>query len=233
MKTRGTTRLPETFSLPQFIKGVLGVFAASFVTLVPCHAQNYEITPIVGGMFGGTWQLEQQGTPNFEAHLRDRLTYGIVGGVRFDGDDCEECDFIGFRWMRQHTHLFIDQDPEVSPSVVSPFHPAVVFDNYLGDFSHEWRLKESRFIRPFVTASLGAAHISTPAGSSTKFMFGFSTGLNVFPKPRWGFRVQVEYLPIVKEAELQRVICAGGCIVALNGGVMNQFVVGVGPSFRF
>jgi hypothetical protein len=34
-------------------------------------------------------------------------------------------------------------------------------------------------------------------------------------------------------AEVQRLICAGGCIVGLGGGLMNQFEVSIGPTFRF
>jgi hypothetical protein len=74
--------------------------------------------------------------------------------------------------------------------------------------------------------------MATPVESSTRFEFGFGAGVNFFPKPRWGLRFQVEYLPIVRHAEVQEVVCAGGCIVILNGGVMNQFVVNVGPIFR-
>jgi hypothetical protein len=75
--------------------------------------------------------------------------------------------------------------------------------------------------------------MSTPAESSTRFEFGIGGGVKVFPRPRWGIRLQVEYLPIVMHAEVQRVVCAGGCIVMLNGGVMNQFVANIGPIFRF
>jgi len=76
--------------------------------------------------------------------------------------------------------------------------------------------------------------ISAPESSATRFVFGFATGLKVFPKPHWGFRLQIEYLPIVMEANLQRLVCInGGCIVALNGSVLNQLQLSAGPAFRF
>jgi len=197
------------------------------------YGQSYDITPLVGGMFGGTIKLEELNVPNFHAHLEDRLSFGIAGGVRFDGDDCPDCDVIEFRWMRQNTHLSLHQDPlVVQPLAATVFHPAVTLDEFLGDFTREIPIKEKK-VRPFVTASLGASLMSAPAASTVRFIFGLSTGVKVFPKPHYGFRIQVEYLPMVMHAELQRVVCAGGCIVALTGGVMNQFDVMIGPAFRF
>ena len=75
--------------------------------------------------------------------------------------------------------------------------------------------------------------MSAPASSATRFAFGIGTGVKVFPAKHWGFRLSVEYLPIVMHAELQRLVCIGGCVVVLNGGVMNQFVLSFGPGFRF
>jgi hypothetical protein len=211
---------------------------SSALLLVVCaHGQRFEITPLIGGMFGGTVHAEQVDAPRFEAHLGDRLSYGIAGGVRFGEDDCDNCQIIEFRWLRQATHLSLDQNPFLpDPTVVSAFNPRVTVNNFLGDFTHEFVLKdrEWRKVAPFITATLGAARITAPESSATRFVFGFATGLKVFPKPHWGFRVQVEYLPIVMEANLQRLVCInGGCIVALNGSVLNQLQLSAGPAFRF
>ncbi len=211
------------------------LLGALLICAIPALGQkSYEITPLVGGLFGGTMKLGEEDSSNFKAHLPDRLSFGIAGGVRFGDDDCEDCDVIEFRWLRQNTHLRLDQDFFLPAPTGAPFfNPAVTVDDYLGDFTHEWKLKETRKVRPFLTASLGAAHMTTPAGGGTRFAFAFSTGAKVFPKPHWGIRFEVEYLPIVMDAELERVVCAGGCIVALSGGLMNQFQVSVGPIFRF
>jgi len=211
-----------------------GIVIIILGSLAPVRGQKYEITPLVGGMFGGTVNLEQLGRPNFDAHLEDRLSYGIAGGFRFEADDCEGCNLIEFRWLRQNTHLRIKGDPLVlTPVAVFAFHPAVTLDQFLADFTREFTIKESRMIRPYLSASLGAARMSTPEASGTRFAFALGTGVKVFPKRNWGFRVQVEYMPIVMHAELQRVVCAVNCIVALSGGVMNQFHLSVGPTFRF
>jgi|SRR5581483_1943661 len=205
------------------------------VSVVSSYGQRYEITPLIGGMFGGTVNLEEQGVPNFEAHLEDRLSFGIAGGIRYNTDDCDGCNLIEFRWIRQNSHLRLDQDPlVVAPVSATPsFHPSVTMDHFLGDFTREFNIEDNAMIKPFVNATLGAVRMATPAASATRFVFGIGTGFKVFPAHHWGIRFQVEYLPIVMHAELQRVVCAGGCIVALNGGLMNQFQVSIGPAFRF
>jgi hypothetical protein len=210
------------------------LFIALFVSVVSAHGQKYEITPLIGGSFGGTIQLEQASTPNVDAHVADSFIFGLAGGFRFDGEEGEGYDAIEFRWFRQDTNLFLQQDPLVAtPLIAASFRPGIALDHFLVDFTHEFTIKEAPKIYPFVTVSLGAARMSTPASSATRFAFGVGTGVNVFPAKHWGFRLSVEYLPIVMHAELQRLVCAGGCIVVLNGGLMNQFVFSAGPSFRF
>jgi hypothetical protein len=210
------------------------------VSLVPVYGQRYDITPLVGGMYGGTVKLEQEAvSPNVLAHADDSFSFGVAGGFRFDADDidgdvCEACNLIEFRYLRQNTHLSLAQNLLVPAPVTAPvFHPRVTFDNFLGDFTREWPIQEARKIRPFGTVTLGAARISTPASSFTRFVFGIGAGVKVFPKPHWGILLQVEYLPIVLQADIQRLVCTAGCIVVLGGGVMNRLEFSVGPTFRF
>jgi hypothetical protein len=210
------------------------LFIPLFLSLVSAHGQKYEITPLIGGAFGGTIKLEQALTPNVEAHVADSFSFGVAGGVRFDGEEGEGSDAIEFRWIRQNTHLFFKQDPLVpTPSIAASFRPGISLDHFLGDFTHEFNIREAPKIHPFLTVSLGAARMSAPASSATRFAFGIGSGVNVFPARHWGFRLKVEYLPIVMQTELQRLVCAVGCVVVLNGGVMNQFVLSFGPAFRF
>jgi hypothetical protein len=224
----------------QLTKQCFRLFWSLLLTLGVAHGQRYEITPLVGGMYGGTIKLEQQNvSPNVDAHLQDSLSFGIAGGFRFDADDidediCRACNLVEFRWLRQDTHLRLSQNPLLPPPVTTPvFNPRVTLDNFLADFTREWPLEDARKVRPFLTVSLGAARMSAPEASATRFVFGIGTGFKIYPKPRWGFVFQVEYLPVVMDVSVQRLVCAGGCIVALGGGVMNRFGFTVGPTFRF
>jgi len=211
--------------------GCLGTVALC-AGLMAAHAQTYEITPLVGGSFYGTLHLEQLDTPNFYAQLANSITYGLAGGYRFGGEDGEGHDEIEFRWMGQNSHVSLPQNP-LFPSSYASFRPSITINSFLGDFTHEFDLKEAPKIEPFVTGSLGAALLSGPASSATRFTFGIGAGVKIFPAVRWGFRLWAEYQPIVMHTELQSLVCAGGCVVILNGGVMNQFQVSIGPAFRF
>jgi hypothetical protein len=218
--------------------------ASLIVCLIPAHGQSFEITPLVGGIFGGTVNVEQpEVSPRVGANLDNSFTYGIAGGIRFnplmdlDEEPCKGCDSIDFRWLRQRTNLSLEENPLAPTPVIPPipnFHPAVTFNRFLVDFTHEWNLKENKKVKPFLTASLGAAYISAPASSVTRFMFGIGAGVVILPKPHWGFLFRAEYLPIVREAQVQRLACvAGACVFAVGGGLINQAELTAGPTFRF
>jgi hypothetical protein len=233
------------------MKPCLYAGAVLLVCLIPAHGQTFEITPLVGGVFGGSVNVQQppdfsnatEASPRLGANLNSSFAFGIAGGIRFnplmdlDEEPCTGCDSVDFRWLRQSTHLSLQQNP-FAPTPVLPlipnFRPGVTFDRFLADFTHEWNLKETKKVKPFLTASLGAARISVPASSVTKFMFGIGGGVVILPKPHWGFLIRAEYLPIVRESSLQRVACvAGGCVFAVGGSLINQGEVTAGPTFRF
>jgi hypothetical protein len=228
-------KIVEVFRATQFIRRCALMSTALLVAVVPALGQTFEITPLVGGLFGGSVKIEQEGEPNFHAHFTNRLSYGVAAGVRFDSDDCEKCNTIQFRWLRQQSHLTVDQDEFVAPVAGTPsFYPFVTNNDFLGDFSHEWPLKYHKYVAPFLTVSLGAAYLTTPVAGATRFEFGFSTGVKVFPTQHVGMRFQVEYLGIVEDANAQRLTCfAGACLVAVNGNVISQLQVSAGPAFRF
>ena len=65
---------------------------ALFVSLASAHGQKYEISPLIGGAFGGTIKLEQALTPNVDAHV---AALGPAETLQFH----EECSVacLGFR----------------------------------------------------------------------------------------------------------------------------------------
>jgi hypothetical protein len=211
-----------------------GLWIWFVIAVVSASAQSWDINPFVGGRFGGSLKLEEVGQPNFHARIEDNLSFGISGGFRFDQEDCTQCSLIEFRWMRELTHVSSKPDPLApTPYTTTSFRAPLTMDHFLGDFTREWVLEGAHAVRPFVTGTLGAVRMEAPASSATRFAFGLGTGFKVFPSSRWGLKFQVEYLPIVLSAEVQRLACIGGCIVVLNGGIANQFTASVGPVFRF
>jgi hypothetical protein len=204
---------------------------ALFFSAASAYAQNFEAAPLFVGSFSGNMKLQQAGQPNRLADLDHAIGFGVSGGYRYGhDDDCEKCSLLGVRWMRQGTHLSAGNS---SPNATL-FRPSVTLNQFLFDMAQEFPVAETHdVVRPFIIVSFGAAILSTPAESAARFQFGIGGGVDVYPKPRWGFRFQAEYLPMVMSSGEQKVLCAGGRIAVLGGGVMNQLNLSVGPVFRF
>jgi len=212
------------------------ILAALLANIVPAHGQHFDITPLLGLRAGGSVELQQEGQPlQARARLGDSATLGVAAGFRFYSEDgCDDCSVVEFRWMRQNTNLgFKETTPVPTPLAAAFGRTPVTLEHYLADFTYEWDIQEAKAVRPFVLGSVGAARLSTLVSGRTRFAFGLGAGVKIFPQRHWGVRLQVEYLPMVLNAEVQRVICTGGCVIALGGGLMNQFEFSLGPVFRF
>jgi hypothetical protein len=226
----------------RLIRNSCWMLVAITANFTSAFGQRFELIPLVGARASGSVEIQQEGqTSRSRADLGNGVTLGLAAGFRFDGDDfafdgdaCRDCSLVGIRWTIQNTHLALKETtpfPSAPGSALG--RTSVTLNHFLADFAHEWVIHEAESVRPFVSASLGAALLSTPLATRARFAFGIGTGVKIFPHPRWGFRFQVEYLPMVMHAEAQRIVCAGGCVVALSGGVLNQFEVSIGPAFRF
>lgn len=211
--------------------GFTGSASIVFALILPsARGQNYEITPLVGARFGGTVEINQVPLPHFDAHFNNTVSYGVAGGYRFQSSNFEDHDLIEFRWMRQSTHIYAASN---APAGVVFGRPSISQDNFLADFTHEFHDKDYPAIQPFLTATLGASRLSTPASSTTRFSWGLGAGFKVFPSVHYGFRFKAEYLPTVMYPGNQALVCNGSCTVILNGGMLNQFEISFGPAFRF
>jgi hypothetical protein len=212
------------------------LFLLLFASLPALGQETFGAAALFGGAFGGVIKLGQEGFLNRDASIANTFAWGLAAGFRFDGDtfegdECLNCNAVEFRWMWQpDTHL-----SAASPSNLIPaFRPSLSVNRFVVDFTHEFEIEDYPIVRPFLTLSLGAARLGVPQSAFTRFAWGLGTGVKLFPKPHWGFRVQVEYAPIVVHASVQNVLCVGGaCVVALGGGMINQFLASAGPEFHF
>jgi len=212
-------------------RGLLFLLVASLGPAYGWQDYRFEAAALFGGAFGGTIKLGEEGFRNRDANIANTFAWGLAAGFRFNGEECLNCNAIDFRWMWQpDTHLSAGSPSNFIPAL----RPSLSVNRFMVDFTHEFEIEDYPIVRPFVTLSLGAARLAAPQSTFTRFLFGLGTGVKIFPKPRWGFRVQAEYSPIVVNASVQNVLCAaGGCIVALGGGVVNQFLATAGPEFHF
>ena len=192
-------------------------------------AQHFEVTPLVGYRFGGSYEIQQEGhSGGPKVVLGDSVSYGVSAGVRFD-----ELSLIEFRWMRAKSHLSLGTG-DLSPTPVV-FPQPMTMDLFHGDFTREYFLEEQPWLRPYLTGSVGLARMASGGDSFSRFSFGLGTGLNLFPNKRVGLRLQIQWLPVWVEPEVRGFACGGltRCVFTLSGKVLQQGVVSLGPTFHF
>jgi len=189
--------------------------------------QGFEVTPFIGGRFGGSFEIQPEGAAAVRATLKDTTSYGVSAGVRFD-----DLSLIEFRWTRAKSPLQFDSAVTVNPLFSSL--GDVTLNQFHGDFTREFILDEVKKLRPFLVGSLGATHLGTSNDGFTRFSLGLGAGLKLFFNSRLGLRVEAQWLPIWIEPEVRGFACGGGgCIGVLSGRWTDQFEVSAGPVFRF
>jgi opacity protein-like surface antigen len=207
--------------------------AASLAAVAPAAAQyvqiqSFEVTPFIGVRMGGTFEIEPGGPALVEASLEDAQSLGFSAGVRFD-----ELSLVEFRWSRSTSALrfgapFAALGASVGDVTLNQFH---------ADFTREFPIREVKGLRSFMTGSLGVTHLGAADDGFTRFSFGLGAGLKQFLGSRFAIRAEAQWLPIVVEPSVSGFACGtiqfGGCLVVLNGELVQQFQLSVGPVFRF
>ena len=208
---------------------LVGVLAAA----APARAQyvqiqSFELTPFIGTRLGGTFEIQPEGAAQIPATFKDAASYGLSAGVRFD-----ELSLVEFRWTRSSSTLrfgapFAFLNASVGDVTLNQFH---------ADFTREWVVPEVKGLRSYLTGSLGLTHLGAAQDGFTRFSFGFGGGLKQFLGSRLAIRAGAEWLPIVVEPSVSGFACGtiqfGGCLVVLNGELVQQFQLSVGPVVRF
>ncbi len=188
--------------------------------------QSFEVSPFIGARFGGTFEIQPDGPVQLGATWKDAMSYGLSAGVRFD-----DFSLIEIRWTRSTSTLRFGA-PFASASIGD-----VSLNQFHGDFTREFEIPEVKGLRSFLTASLGATHLAASGDAFTRFSFGFGTGLKQFIGSRFAIRAEAQWLPIVVEPAVSGFACGtiqfGGCLVVLNGELVQQFQLSIGPVVRF
>ena len=206
---------------------------AVLATVAPARAQyveiqSFEVTPFIGARLGGTFDIQPDGPEPIEASLKDSMSYGFSAGVRFD-----DFSLIEFRWTRSTSSLRFGAPFAFLGASVG----AVTLNQFHADFTREFVIPEVKGLRSFLTGSLGVTHLGAAQEGFTRFSFGFGAGLKQFLGSRLAVRAEAEWLPIVVEPSVDGFACGtiqfGGCLVILNGELVQQFQLSIGPVVRF
>jgi hypothetical protein len=213
---------------------VVGLTMAAILTAAaPARAQyvqiqSFEVSPFIGARLGGTFDIRPDGPVQVDATLKDASSVGVSAGVRFD-----DFSLVEFRWTRSTSTLrfgapFAFLGASVGDVTLNQFH---------ADFTREFVIPEVKGLRSFFTGSLGATHVGAAQDGFTRFSFGFGAGLKQFLGSRLAIRAEAQWLPILVEPSVSGFACGtiqfGGCLVLLNGELVQQFQVSIGPVVRF
>ena len=207
--------------------------AAFLAAAAPARAQyveiqSFEVTPFVGARLGGTFDIQPDGAAQIEGTLKDAASYGFAAGVRFD-----DLSLVEFRWTQSTSSLrfgapFASLGASVGDVTLNQFH---------ADFTREFVIPDVKGLRSFLTGSLGVTHLGAAQDGFTRFSFGFGAGLKQFLGSWLAIRAEAQWLPIVVEPSVDGFACGtiqfGGCLVILNGELVQQFQLSIGPVVRF
>jgi hypothetical protein len=190
--------------------------------------QSFEVTPLIGLRLGGTFDIQPDGAAQIEAAWKDAASYGFSAGVRFD-----DLSLIEFRWTQSTSTLrfgtpFAFLDAAVGDVTQNQFH---------ADFTREFEIPQVKGLRSFLIGSVGVTHLGAAEDGFTRFSFGLGTGLKQFLGSRLAIRAEAQWLPILVEPSVDGFACGaiqfGGCLVVLNGELVQQFQLSIGPVVRF
>jgi hypothetical protein len=206
---------------------------AAVLAATPAHAQyvqiqSFEVTPFIGARLGGTFNIQPDGATQIQATLKDAKSYGFSAGVRFD-----DFSLVEFRWTQAASELrfgapFAFLGTSIGEVTLNQFH---------ADFTQEWVIPEVKGLRSFLSGSVGVTHLGAAPGEFTRFSFGFGAGLKQFLGSRLAIRAEAQWLPIVVQPSVEGFACGtvqvGGCLVILQGELVQQFQLSIGPVVRF
>jgi hypothetical protein len=220
------SRGPTARLLPQALLVLLALATPARAQYV--QIDSFEVTPLIGVRFGGTFDVRADQPPQAQAAWTDASSYGLSSGVRFD-----HFSLVEFRWTRSTSTLRFDAP---SGLLGAPLRD-VTLNQFHMDFTREFVIPDVKGLRSFLTGSLGATHVAAARDSFTRFSFGFGAGLKQFLGSRFAMRAEAKWLPILIDPEVGAWACGtvagGGCLVVLTGPLTQQFELSVGPVVRF
>ena len=211
-----------------FCVTLLAILAATPARAQYVQIQSFEVSPFIGARLGGTFNIQPNEAVPIEATLTDTTSYGVSTGVRFD-----DYSLIEFRWTRATSELrfgapFVFLGPSLGDVTLNQFH---------ADFTREFVTPAVKGLRTFLTGSLGVTHLGAAQDDFTRFSFGFGAGLKQFLGSRLAIRAEAQWLPILVEPSVSGFACGtiqfGGCLVVLNGELVQQLQLSIGPVVRF
>jgi opacity protein-like surface antigen len=205
--------------------------------VVPAFAQGrVEVSGFVGFSIAdgvdGNAILAGDGNIYDTVEPDDSAVYGFTVGF-LAGEGAE----FGFRWAQQPTSLLISGTTETNIGDMS-------INSYHGYFAYNFGEADAR-MRPFVLIGLGATSFGSvtvntglrdfTTNGETQFSTTWGGGVKIFPNPRVGVRLAVEWTPTYIKTDTAGWWCDPywGCYLVGNAQYSNSLQFNGGVTVRF
>lgn len=205
------------------LTAVLIVFALTAQNVWAEQTPRFELTPFVGYRVGGSFEDDDTGE---SIDLDDHASYGLIFNIMEKPNTQYE-----FGWSHQDTSV------DVTDSGENPVNVNLDIDTFQLGGTYLW---EGDLARPYIVATLGAAHYRSHAENSesdTYFAFTFGGGWKLWPTKRFGMRLEGRYYGTLVDSN-SKILCGSspnnsGCLIQTSGKILSQFEVMLGGVFRF
>jgi len=208
---------------------LFGLTAVLLALLVPAQdvvagpKARFELTPFVGYRVGGSFEDDDTGE---SVDLDENVSYGLIFNIVEKANTQYE-----FGWSHQDTSV------DLTDSSGNPAKLDLDIDTFQIGGTYLW---EGDLARPFLVATLGAAHYRSHAEvseSDTYFAFTIGGGWKLWPTRRFGLRLEGRYYGTLVDSN-SKIFCGSspnnsGCLIQTSGKLLSQWEVTVGGVFRF
>jgi hypothetical protein len=184
------------------------------------QAWRFEITPIGGYRFGGTFDIEGS---DASYDIGDSTSYGLLLNLRDRADTQWE-----LLYAAQSSDAELKSGVGLQRFVDINLHTLQFGGTYQGT---------GTTLRPYVAATIGGTRVSTAADSDHFFSGSIGVGLQIRPDARIGIRIEVRAYGTLTDSDTD-LFCRTGpdqnvCAVAIDANVLGQIETFAGLVFRF
>lgn len=196
------------------------VLAACSAATAAQETARFEITPLAGYRFGGTFDID---SIDAAYEMDDAASFGLILDLRESSNTQWELIF-----SQQQSDAQLNSALALQPTVDVDIRLLQVGGTYLGPGSR---------VRPYLAATIGGTRIDVDSESDTFFSGSIGVGLQILPESRVGLRVEARAHGALTSSDSD-LFCRTGpdeniCAVRVEGEVLGQFETFVGAVVRF
>lgn len=202
---------------------IAALLAAPFSSPNAQDDPQFEITPIAGYRFGGSFEADGS---DIKYEIDDDSSYGLIFNIRHQANT-------------QWEILYSKQEPTAVPSTFGNLDPSVELEIQVLQLGGTYQ-GDGDFYRPYVALTVGGTHIETTSGadeSDTFFSGSIGLGMNMLQSSRFGIRLEGRWYATLLDSDSD-LFCRTGpdlnvCAVQIDGTTLSQFELFGGFIFRF